>query len=297
MKILFIVSILFLGLTPSVKSQTDTIPFTFNKASNICIKARINDSDTLTLMFHATASGISLTQNAVDKKLSLKADKSQNVRTWGGDAEARYSEGNTFIINQLKWENQTVYINENSGPDTDGKFGYDYFEDRILQIDYDKKWLLVHSKMPKKLKRYHKMKMTIKRGTMYIAGNFKIGEEVYRDSFMFHTGYGGAILLDPEIGKKYNMQAQLKTISTSELRDSYNNVFKIETKLLPQVNIANKTLKDVPLSFSARSSDIPMKVFGNDLLKRFNVIFDFKNGDIYLKTNSLMDMIYNVKKM
>jgi hypothetical protein len=113
---------------------------------------------------------------------------------------------------------------------------------------------------------------------------------------MFHTGYGGAILLDPKIGEKYKMQSQLATISTSELRDSYNNVFKIETKLLPEVKIGNKTLKNVPLSFAARSSDIPMKVFGNDLLKRFNVIFDFKNKVIYLKINELRDMAYNVKK-
>jgi hypothetical protein len=179
-KKLFCVGILFCVFTKS-QSQTDTIPFTFNKQSNICVKARINDSDTLTLMFHATASGISLTQEAVDKKLTLKADKSHNVKTWGGSAEARYSEDNTFIINNLKWEKQTVYINENSGPDTDGKFGYDYFEDKILQIDYDKKWLLVHEKMPKSLlqrspfgRGYHKMKMKISRGTMYIAGSFKI---------------------------------------------------------------------------------------------------------------------------
>jgi hypothetical protein len=39
-----------------------------------------------------------------------------------------------------------------------------------------------------------------------------------------------------------------------------------------------------------------MKVFGNDLLKRFNVIFDFKNKDIYLKINELRDIAYNVKK-
>jgi hypothetical protein len=290
--------VLLFSLLPLAKSQTDTIPFTFNKHSNICVKARINNSDTLTLMFHSASSGITLTQAAVDKKLTLNADKSQNVHTWGGDAEARYSEGNTFIINQLKWEKQTIFINENSGPDTDGKFGYDYFENKILEIDYNNKRILVHAKMPapKKTKEYQMMKMSIKRGTMYVAGSFKIGNAIYQDSFMFHTGYGGAILLDPKIGEQYKMQAQLETIATSELRDSYNNVFKIETKLLPTIKIGKRTLKNVPLSFAARSSEIPMKVFGNDLLKRFNVIFDFKNEAIYLKINDLEDVAYNVKK-
>jgi hypothetical protein len=52
----------------------------------------------------------------------------------------------------------------------------------------------------------------------------------------------------------------------------------------------------VPLSFAARSSDIPMKVFGNDLLKRFNVIFDFQKNEIYLKPNGLWKMNYTIKK-
>ncbi|OYU93240.1 MAG: clan AA aspartic protease, partial [Bacteroidetes bacterium B1(2017)] len=60
--------------------------------------------------------------------------------------------------------------------------------------------------------------------------------------------------------------------------------------------IGKKTIKNVPLSFAARSSDIPMKVFGNDLLKRFNVIFDFQKNEIYLKPNGLRKMNYNIKK-
>ena len=284
------------GLAKEIHAQTDTIYFTLNKQSNVCIKARINNSDTLTLMFHTASTGITLTQEAVDKKLSLQSEKSHSVQTWGGNAEAKYSEGNTFIINNLKWDKQTIYINENSGAGTDGKFGYDFFENKIIEIDYNKNWILVRAKLPKISRKYHKMKLGIKRGTWYIAGTLNIGKTVYQDSFMFHTGYGGAILLDPKIAEQYDMKAQLKTISTSELRDSYSNIIKIETKLLPQFTIGNTTLKDVPLSFAAQSSAIQMKVFGNDLLKRFNVIFDFKKQDIYLKLNDLRDMAYSIKK-
>jgi predicted aspartyl protease len=123
-----------------------------------------------------------------------------------------------------------------------------------------------------------------------------IGEDVYTDDFMFHTGYGGSILLDPKIGEKYTMQSRLKTISTSELRDSYNNIIKIETKQLPQISIGGESLREVPVSFAAQSSQIPMKVLGNDLLKRFNVIFDFQKNEMYLKINHLRDTPFAIKK-
>lgn len=92
------------------------------------------------------------------------------------------------------------------------------------------------------------------------------------------------------------MAAQLKTLSISEFRDSYNNITKIETKLLLRLKIAGKKMKDIPLSFAAQSSQIPMKVFGNDLLKQFNIIFDFQNNDVYMKPNGVRDMAYTVKK-
>ena len=273
----------------------DTLSFRLNKQSNICIKARINNSDTLTLMFHTSSTGLTVTRESLKEKILLKDKQNTNIQTWGGKADAEFSEHNTLFINKLTWKDLTIFVNENSGPETDGKFGYDLFTKKIVSIDYDKNLIMVNENLPKNLKGYQKMNLFFSKGSMFIEGKLEIGDEVYQDKFMFHSGYGGAILLDPQIAEKYNMKS-LKTISTSELKDSYGNVFKIETKLLPKAKIGKKTIKNVPLSFAARSSDIPMKVFGNDLLKRFNVIFDFQKNEIYLKPNGLRKMNYNIKK-
>lgn len=278
------------------QSQSDTVAFTLNRQSNICIKACINNSDTLVLMFHSASTGITLLNETVAKKLPLNLDKSNTVQTWGGTAESRYSKGNTMTINGLKWDNMTIYTNENSGEGTDGKFGHDLFAGKIVEIDYDKKQLIVHQNLPKNRNNFAKSGLKIIQGTIYIKAALTVSEEVYTDDFMFHTGYGGSILLDPKIGEKYTMQSRLKTISTSELRDSYNNIIKIETKQLPQISIGGESLPEVPVSFAAQSSQIPMKVLGNDLLKRFNIIFDFQKNEMYLKTNHLRDTPFTIKK-
>ncbi|MCF8324924.1 MAG: hypothetical protein K9I84_08195 [Leadbetterella sp.] len=295
MKNLFVTVFAFLICSFKAHGQTDTLLFTLNKQSNICLNARINTSDSLRLMFHTSSTGVTITKESLKEKILLKNKQNTNIQTWGGRADAEYSEHNTLFINKLKWEDITVFVNENSGPDTDGKFGYDLLAKKIVSLDYDKNLIIINEILPKNLKGYQKINLIFSNGSMFIEGKLEIGDEIYQDKFMFHSGYGGAILLDPKIAEKYDIKS-LKTISKSELKDSYGNVFKIETKLLPKVKIGKKILKNVPMSFAARSSDIPMKVFGNDLLKRFNVIFDFQKNEIYLKPNGLWKMNYNIKK-
>jgi hypothetical protein len=265
-------------------AQDVKIPFTLNKQSNICIKARINNSDTLSLMFHSSYQGVSVIKESLAKIL-LKEKQNTNLQTWGGRVDAEFSENNILYINDLRWDSLTVFINDFSGIGTDGKFGYDLFKDKILAIDYDKNQIIVSESLPKKLKKYQKLALSFINGSMFIEGELDFGKMRLNEKFMFHTGYGGSILLDPKLGALYKAE-ELKTISTSELKDAYGNVFKIDTKLLPKVKIGKVTLKNVPLSFSAKSSDIPMKVFGNELLRLFNVIFDFKNNQVYLKRNN-----------
>lgn len=271
--------------------KSDTIAFTLNKQSNICIKARIDNSDMLTLMFHTSASDITLTREAIKNKITIKLDKTDEVQTWGGMAKSENSEHHSLFINHLVWNDMTVFADDNSGADTDGKFGCDIFKNKIVSVDYEKKRMIVSEVLPQKLRRYSKMAMVFNRGSMFIEGTLNTGKFTYKDKFMFHSGYGRSILLDPKIAEKYDMNA-LKTIESSELRDSFNNVIKIETKEIPEVEIGGKKLKNVPLSIAAQSSAIPMKVFGNDLLKRFNVIFDFQKNEIYLKPNRLWDSAY-----
>jgi hypothetical protein len=277
--LLFLIQVLANG-----QSKSDTIAFVLNKQNNICIKAKVDQSDTLLLMFHTSANDITLTREAIKTKILIKLDQADSIKTWGGMAKSAYSEHHSLKIGNLVWGNLTVFDDENSGAGTDGKFGPDVFKDKIVQLDYDKKIMIVSDNLPEKLRGYSKQALKFDKGSMFIEATLKSGKMVYKDFFMFHTGYGRSILLDPKIAKQYSMNTH-KTIETSELRDSFNNIIKVVTKEMPELRLGNKKIKNVPLSIAARSASIPMKVFGNDLLKRFNVIFDFQKNEIYLKPN------------
>lgn len=296
MKFIALSLLLFLSSNVAIgQIKSETIPFFINKQSNICIKALINDRDSVVLMFHSASNGLTLLKEVIDKKVHLIADKSIQVESWGGNSSADFSNGNNLTIGKMRWDSLTIFFNENSGDQTDGKFGFDFFKNEIIEIDYDDQLLTIHKSIPKKVKNYFKLPFYIRNETIYLPASLHFENDIYRDTFILHTGYGGSVLLDPKIGEQYGMQAELPTISTSELRDSYNNIIKIETKELPEIRIGTKTVQKVPLSFANKSSNISMKVLGNDLLKRFNLIFDFKTNNLYLSENSLYKIPFSIK--
>ena len=296
MKFIALSLLLFLSSNVAIgQIKSETIPFFINKQSNICIKALINDRDSVVLMFHSASNGLTLLKEVIDKKVHLIADKSIQVESWGGNSSADFSNGNSLTIGKMRWDSLTIFLNENSGDQTDGKFGFDFFKNEIIEIDYDDQLLTIHKSIPKKVKNYFKLPFYIRNETIYLPASLHFENDIYRDTFILHTGYGGSVLLDPKIGEQYGMQAELPTISTSELRDSYNNIIKIETKELPEIRIGTKTVQKVPLSFANKSSNISMKVLGNDLLKRFNLIFDFKTNNLYISENSLYKIPFSIK--
>lgn len=103
--------------------QIDTIPFDLMDHNNISIKGILNDQDTVHLMFHTAANGMTLTKQATRQLTSIEWGQVDKVNSWGGESESRYSENNAVQIGVFRWDSIAIWENENSGPTTDGKFG------------------------------------------------------------------------------------------------------------------------------------------------------------------------------
>ena len=170
MKATFFICLICILINNSVSGQTETLLFKLNRQSNICLSAKLNDSDTLLMMFHTSSTGVTVTKESLQNKILLKNKQSTNIQTWGGRADSEFSDHNTFKLGSLKWDDMTVFVNENSGPDTDGKFGYDLFKNKIVSLNYDKNTMLVSELLPKNLKGYQKMKLLFEDGSMFIVG-------------------------------------------------------------------------------------------------------------------------------
>ena len=292
-KVILQVSIVFFWIEFGFSQTSDTIPFTLTESNNIAIQVVFNDSDTIPLMFHTAVHGVSLNTEAIGRMSSIRLDDSANVRSWGGNAITGYSTHNTMQIGGLVWDSISITEGRRSGDKTDGKFGWDLFENSMLELNFSKNYLVVHEHDKDLSRGYFKLELSIDRGLMFIDGQVKITDSNYSNKFLVHSGYGGAVLFDDDFVERTGLN-RLPTLSERELQDSYGNKLKTKKVQLPNFTLAEFEFSDIPAGiFEGAIANQKMSVLGGDLLKRFDYLFDFQNAKIYLKANDLFNSSYS----
>lgn len=271
------------------------IPFQLTKSNNISIQAILNEKDTVDLMFHTAASSLTLTEDAVLKTQSLFFNSNtEGIQSWGGgENSARLSEKNVLQIGGMKWEGVSIWENKYSGPQTDGKFGVDLFENKVIQLDFEKKTMTITATLPSNIQKYEKLQLLFENDMMFVEASSKIGQSSLKNKFLIHSGYAGGVLLDDQFVSEHQIGEKLKIIGEKELKDSYGNIIKTKKAILPMLKIGNATLSNVPVGFFDGAIGMQtMSILGGDVLKRFNIIIDSKRAYIYLKLNKLKSVKY-----
>lgn len=290
LKLYILSGLMALASIATCQTQTLRIPFQLTAHNNIAVPAILNETDTVILMFHTAASDVTLTEDATKKLKSIRFDgTTEGIKSWGGaENTARHSANNSLRIGGRLLSGIEIWENKFSGPNTDGKFGLDLFKGQCIQLDFEKKSMLVSPTLPKKLKRYQQFKLTIEDELMFIEASCAFGDTVIRHPFLIHSGYSGGLLLDDQFASENQLGEKLKIIGTKDLKDSYGNVIKTQKAILPGLSIGKNTLSNVPVGFfEGAIGRQKMSIMGGDVLKRFQVVFDLKNGVIYLKGNKL----------
>ena len=286
--------VLFLLLINQMLIAQDTIPFVLTDANNISIQSILNETDTLNLMFHTAVGNVGLTEAATAKLKSLNATGTTKVKSWGGESTARYSKGNDLQIGNFTQSDLTIWEGKHSGHGTDGKFGPNFFGEKVIEIDFDKSVLVLHDVLPEMVANYEKHDLVINDGLMFLKIVSKIEEATYTNDFLIHSGYSGTVLYDDGFSNKHKLGEQLTIISESALKDSYGNVIKTKKATLPELSVGEIRFQDIPVGFfEGTIGRQRMSVMGTNVIKRFNIIFDIENAHIYLKENSLMELPFS----
>ena len=286
--------ILFLSIIlPSIIFAQDTISFHLTTQDNIAVQTILNHRDTVDLMLHTAVSEVSLTSETVKKIRDLQSDGSVKAQSWGGESDSEFIKKNHLSIGDFNWDSVLIWVGKYSGPETGGKFGPNLFEGKILEINYDKKFLVIHPELPIFLQKadFQKFTFSMDRATMFLKGKLELDEEVYENSFMIHSGYGGTVLLDDAFANEHKLGEKLEIISGKELKDAYGNVIKTKKAFFPKLEIGGYSFTNIPVGFFEGSLGRQrFSVMGNGILKRFHIFLDQENGHIYMKPNSMMEL-------
>ncbi len=262
----------------------DTIPFAINKYNTNSIKVVLNKLDTLNLNFDTGATEVVLIEEALKNKVKSKPDL--------------YNTAHDIAIGNRTYQSK-VYDIQLAGHGTDGLLGWDNFDGYVVELNYDKNMMVVHSKLPKAVKRdktMEKFKMKYFNKVFYIESDITQGKTTVKDWFMFDTGYQKTVVLDNDLLNQTKFPvSEMTVIRMDTLQGVMKNKIPVMTSNLERLKIGKYELKNVPAQILTTNKPVPganVHIFGSDVLKRFNTFLDFQENVVYLQPNHLYEVGY-----
>lgn len=267
----------------------DTISFTLTEQNNIKIKSKLNNKFDVDLMFDTGAMDFYLIKDAIKKYLNPEGRK----------LTINDISDNDFKIGNLEWQHQQVYPIETTGHGCDGMFGWNMFDGKVVEIDYDKNIIIVHSQLPKISKDFEKFEMELMKEHFCINVEMEVNNKKYKNRFLFDSGFQKTLMLDNHlIAKSGYPKAELPVIAKTVMYNSNKDEIPVETVLNEKLIFGKYVLKNVPAQINSynQPAGFSTHFLGGEILKRFNTILDFQNNAVYLKPNHLFNAEYSIPK-
>jgi hypothetical protein len=259
----------------------DSIPFKINQQNTMYVLGILNKVDTLQLNFDTGSTALTLTQDALKTKLK------SNPKL--------YNTSHNLQLGKSVYKTE-VYDAELSGHDTDGRFGWNLFDGMIVELNYDKGLMIVHSKMPRKIKKdrqYTKLDINYLSQLFFVEGVIKQNGIIDINLFVFDTGYQRAIMLDNDLLEQNNFPSdKMQVIERTIMHGAQGNEIPVVTSELEGLKLGKYELKNIPAQILTTNKPIQNKnahYLGNEVLKRFNIVLDFQENVVYLKPNKYFD--------
>jgi hypothetical protein len=275
----------------NAKITHDTIPFKLVR-NIIHVQSVINNQDSVILHLDLSSFNLVITRDAILKKTHLLENREEVL---AGRAKPNYNKlakVSKLQMGSLILENPTTLPTQLTAHEADGRFAGNLFEGKVMEIDYDKNLLIIHSKLPKKMDGFSKSKLEFIRSFACIKGTLVANDKNFETYFSLDTGSEMAMILDSTWRARTQFPTDLRLIKLTSFRDPRNVKYESRVVNLPNAIFQNLSLSNIPTTLMNGKNPVnfELNLLGNDVLKRFNTIIDFKNDYIYLKPNSLFNV-------
>lgn len=220
----------------------------------------------------------------------------------GESMEALKSKNNIFKLGDATNFNQSLFVvldkdlnfSTSLGIPIHGIIGFDVFDSFIVEMNYSKGYIKLYNQEnfnDKKLAKHEELPLTIYERKSYLNGSIMLEDDSNVPvKLLVDTGSGDALWLfhDPEKG----VEIPNKNYDDYLGKGLSGNIFGKRTKL-KGVKIGSFLLNDAKAAFPFKESFSKIKNLGDrngslggEILKRFNIVFDYKNNKVFLKKNS-----------
>ncbi|MEL7223083.1 MAG: hypothetical protein AAGJ93_17295 [Bacteroidota bacterium] len=291
MKSLLLYLFFSVAICAILHTQPDTLHFELTAGNNIVFKSILNEKDTVDLFLDTGGTELVLKHSVIKEKTALLEGQNENYR------EENYEpleELSSLSLGAMRWDSLTIYPTTLLPKEADGHFGWNLFEGKVVELDYDKQLMIIHTSLPPALEGYAKLEIEYINTLFCINGKIQVGEKNYLGRYLFDTGFQRAVIMDKELKEESGFPSDLPVIKESRLRNSAGTEFVNQVVAVDEICFNQICASQVPVQLLSTPNPARFKtnILGNELLKRFNTYLDFQNHFVYLKPNSLMELAY-----
>lgn len=225
--------------------------------------------------------------------------------------EGLKSSENKFSINGFNDPNHIIYIVLNQdinissqiGFPVNGIIGYQFFKDYIIDINFNRKRIVIYKNINKILKRlekkYTKTSISIEENKPYINTIIKLenNPDEIKAKLLIDIGNSDALWLFKEKDKR--IKASSKNFD-DYLGLGFSGTVYGKRCRIEKFQISNFIFKEpiVAIPDSIATNNIEMVIdrvgsIGSEIMKRFSIVFDYANNQIYLKKNDNFKLQFN----
>jgi hypothetical protein len=216
------------------------------------------------------------------------------------EIEGLKSTNNVLESHGLKSSNHLLYIildqsfnlSSHIGIPVNGIIGYKFFKNNIVEINYQKKRVVIHAndeQTKQKLdKRFKRVPITIERSKPYIYATAIVDENKVPAKLLIDIGNSDAFWIFENKKIKLPKKNFPDFLGKGFSGDIEGHRAKIDNFLIDDFNF-KKPIVSFPDSTSIRNVKmVPDRIgsVGGEVLKRFTVVLDYADKKMYLKKNS-----------
>ena len=280
---------------PPPSCHVATVPFTMLTGGIVILKATLDEfKDTLNFVLDTGSGGISLDSTTasylgVEKKLSDKT-----VRGIAGIKQVEFTYNHSLHMNGLTVNNLDFHINDydiltsSYGIRIDGIVGYSFLRRYIVAIDYEKMHFDVYT--PGTIK--------YPRGGYLLRPQFTtlpMQQATVRDNttvtgkFYFDTGAGLCMLLNEDLVQDSALLKSKRKQYATEA-EGLGGKKSMTLTVVKEVRVGPYRFRNVPVyifddEFNITSYPVLGGLIGNDIMRRFNIILNYPEQQIYIRPN------------
>lgn len=293
-KIRILITGIFCLVGSAVVSQEilTSLPFDIQNNRNI-VSVVLQDKDTLTFIFDSGAG-----TTAIDSSKATKLFSGMEQRTISNQYLEYYIPDVELSIGSFPLGKTELHVS-GDWPDfnllktsIDGAIGSKILNEYVTEINYDEMRITLWDQMPDHTLRVLKMVDHPLFAVLPCSIVLPSGKEVEGD-FIVDTGAPSSLVLFKPFADRTGILDQTD-ISQKGIVSNAGRDFNVMHSVVPEICFQDHVFSEVPIVISQSTTGFLgtsrfAGLIGNEVLKRFNIIWDYRNNQLALEPSILFD--------